>query len=66
MADRKTAWHIDQVESEIKEIFTDLIDMSDSENKKANHKKNAFNSRALAAYSLHMLADVSANINHHV
>jgi hypothetical protein len=62
MADRTIAFHIDQVESEIKEIFIDLIDMSDYENKKQNDKKNAFNSRALAAYSLHILADVSANI----
>lgn len=62
MADRKTALHINQVESEIKEIFADLIDMSDYENKKTNDKKNAFNSRALAAYSLYMLADVSTNM----
>jgi len=62
MADRTTTLHINQVESEIKETFADLIDMSDYENKKTNDKKNAFNSRALAAYSLQTLADVSANI----
>ena len=62
MADRVVAFRIDQVESEIKQIFTDLIDMSDYENKKTNDKNNAFNSRALAAYSLHILADVSASI----
>ena len=40
MADRVVAFRIDQVESEIKQIFTDLIDMSDYENKKTNNKNN--------------------------
>ena len=59
MSDKTTAFHIKQVESEINQIFTDLIEISDCENKKKNDKDNIFNSRSLAAYSLHILADVS-------
>lgn len=55
----KTTFLVKQVEAEINKLFTELIDMSDYSLKKANHKKDAFNSRALAAYALHILAEVS-------
>lgn len=59
MSNGKSTFLVKQVEAEINQLFTDLIDMSDCGTKKANHKKDAFNSRALAAYSLHILAEVS-------
>jgi hypothetical protein len=62
MSDKTTAFHIKQVEGEINQLFADLIDMSDCENKKKNDKDNVFNSRALAAYSLHILAETSPSI----
>ncbi|MHC0068136.1 AIPR family protein [Nostoc sp. UIC 10890] len=59
MSDKTTAFHIKQVEGEINGIFAELIDMSDCDGKKKNDKDNVLNSRALAAYSLHILAGVS-------
>jgi hypothetical protein len=61
MSDKINTFHIKQVESEIKNIFEDLIDMSDCETKRKNDKDNNFISRGLAAYSLHILAEVSAS-----
>jgi hypothetical protein len=50
---------VNQVEGEIKRLFdSDIIDMSDYDGKKGNQKKDAFNSRAIAAYSVHILAEV--------
>lgn len=59
MSNGRSTFQVKQVEAEINRLFTDLIDMSDYEGKKANQKKDALNSRALAAYSLHTLAEVS-------
>ena len=59
MSDKTTAFRIKQLEAELRQIFVELIDMSDCESKKKNDSDNTFISRALAAYSLHILADVS-------
>lgn len=61
MSSELSSFHIKQVESELNRLFTDLIDMSDYAEKKTNEKQLAFKSRALAAYSLHILADVVPN-----
>lgn len=61
MSNGKFTFQVKQVEAEINRLFTDLIDMTDYEGKKANQKKDALNSRALAAYSLYTLAEVSPN-----
>ena len=57
---KSTPFNIKQLETEIDQLFSNLIDMSDFDGKKANQKKDAFNSRALAAYSLYTLADISS------
>lgn len=59
MSDKITAFHLKQLECEIHQIFVDLIDMIDCDNKKKNDRDNVFNSRALAAYALHILANIS-------
>ncbi|NEQ84272.1 MAG: hypothetical protein F6K26_30100 [Moorea sp. SIO2I5] len=62
MNNQLSIFHIKQVEAELKRLFgepEEIIDMSDYETKKANEKQLAFKSRALAAYSLHILADAS-------
>jgi AIPR protein len=59
MSSELSSFHIKQVESELERLFTDLIDMSDYAERKTNEKQSAFKSRALAAYSLHILAEVS-------
>lgn len=59
MSSQLSSFHIKQVESELDRLFTELIDMSDYAEKKTNEKQIAFRSRALAAYSLHVLADAS-------
>ena len=57
---RLSTFQIKQIDSEITNLFEDRIDMSDYEKKKLNEKQLAFKSRALAAYSLHILAGVSS------
>lgn len=59
MSDKTTAFRIKQLEAELRQNFVELIDMSDCEGKKKNDSDNTFISRALAAYSLHILADVN-------
>ncbi|NEP35913.1 AIPR family protein [Moorena sp. SIO3B2] len=52
-------FYIKQLENELNSVFNDnLIDLKDYPNNKVNEKKSAFNSRALAAYSLLTLADI--------
>ncbi|MBE9118635.1 AIPR family protein [Lusitaniella coriacea LEGE 07157] len=59
MSDQLSTFHIKQVEAELDGLFAELIDMTDYAEKKANEKQLAFRSRALAAYSLHILAEAS-------
>ena len=59
MSDKTITFRIKQLEAELRQIFVDLIDMSDCKGRKKNDQENTFISRALAAYSLHILADVS-------
>lgn len=61
MSDKTITFRIKQLEAELRHIFIDLIDMSDCDNKKKNDKENTFISRALAAYSLYVMADISPN-----
>lgn len=58
--EKTTPFNIKQLETEINQLFYNSIDMSDYDGKKANQKKDAFNSRALAAYALYSLADISS------
>jgi hypothetical protein len=58
--EKTTPFNIKQLETEINQLFYNSIDMSDFDGKKSNQKKDAFNSRALAAYSLLTLADISS------
>ena len=55
-----TPFNIKQLEAEVERLFYNSIDMSDYEGKRAQQRKDAFNSRALAAYSLYTLADISS------
>ncbi|AOW98988.1 hypothetical protein BJP34_05595 [Moorena producens PAL-8-15-08-1] len=60
MNNQSSTFHINQLEADLKRLFGEpevIIDMSDYETKKENEKQLAFKSRALAAYSLHILAD---------
>jgi hypothetical protein len=59
MSDKTKVFHIKQVEGEINDIFSELIDMTDCEGKKKNDRDNVLNTRALAAYSINILAGVS-------
>jgi hypothetical protein len=59
MSDKTKVFHIKQVEEEINDIFSELIDMTDCEGKKKNDRDNVLNTRALAAYSINILAGVS-------
>jgi AIPR protein len=52
---------VNQVEGEINRLFAEVIDMGEYDGKKNNQKKDALNSRAIAAYALHVLADVGVN-----
>jgi hypothetical protein len=52
---------VNQVEGEVNRLFADVIDMTDYDGKKNNQKKDALNSRAIAAYALHILAEVGVN-----
>lgn len=56
-----SSFRIKQVSSELNNLFENKIDMSDYSEKKVNEKQLAFKSRALAAYSLHILAGVSSH-----
>ncbi|WP_121968937.1 AIPR family protein [Leptolyngbya sp. BC1307] len=58
---RLSTFQIKQIDSELVNLFEDKIDMSDYGKKKLNEKQLAFKSRALAAYSLHILAGVSSH-----
>ena len=58
---RLSTFQIKQIDSELTSLFDDKIDMSDYGQKKQNEKQLAFKSRALAAYSLHILAGVSSH-----
>lgn len=61
MGDTRFRFSVKQVEAEIEQLFAELIDVTDYEGRKANQKKDAFSSRALAAYALHILAEVDPN-----
>jgi hypothetical protein len=52
---------VNQVEGEIKKLFSEIVDMTDYDGKKNNHRKDALNSRSIAAYALHILAEISVN-----
>jgi hypothetical protein len=52
---------VNQVEGEINRLFADVIDMTDYDGIKKTGRKDALNSRSIAAYSLHILADVGVN-----
>jgi AIPR protein len=52
---------VNQVESEINRLFADVIDMVEYDGKKNNQRKDALNSRSIAAYALHILAEVGVN-----
>lgn len=54
-------FRVNQIEGEVSRLFADRIDMSDYDGKKNNQRKDALNSRAIAAYALHILADVGVN-----
>lgn len=56
----KTPFNIKQLEAEINQLFYNSIDMTDYDGKKGQQLKDAFNSRALAAYSIYSLADISS------
>lgn len=58
--EKTTPFNIKQLEAEIHNLFDNSIDMSDYDRKRQNEKKDAFTSRALAAYSLYYLADISS------
>ncbi len=58
---RLSTFQIKQIDSELVNLLDDKIDMSDYGKKKLNEKQLAFKSRALAAYSLHILAGVSSH-----
>lgn len=60
--DTSHKFYIKQVEGIIKQLFTDLIDLSDLDSRKSSDKETNFLSRGLAAYSLYVLANVNANI----
>ena len=53
-------FNIKQLEAEVEHLFSNSIDMSDYDKRRAQDRKDAFNSRALAAYSLYTLADISS------
>lgn len=52
--------HVRQIEAKLKSIFQDLIDLSDYEKKPQADKDSAFLTRALAAFTIHAIADVEA------
>lgn len=60
-AGRLSTFRIKQIDSELTNLFEDKIDMSDYGTKKQNEKQIAFKSRALAAYSLYIMADISSD-----
>lgn len=51
--------HLNQIKSHFKQKFTDLIDLSDYNNKSETDKENVFLSRSLAAFSLVILNNLS-------
>ncbi len=51
---------VKQIQGEIRNLFKDLIDLSDLDGTRID-KDTALLSRGLAAYSLHLLADISPN-----
>jgi hypothetical protein len=54
---------VNQIEGEMKRLFSEeIIDMTDYDGKKNNQKKDALNSRSIAAYALHILAEVGVNM----
>ena len=55
-------FHMKQIESELDNLFSEFIDLEDLKKKKKNQQQEAFKSRALAAYSLCILADVSPKV----
>ena len=60
MSDKNLAlFHMGQIGLELENLFLNLIDLEDLKKKKKNQKQEAFRSRALAAYALFILADVS-------
>ena len=62
MSDAKSTFWMKQIETTINDLFSDLIDMSDYAGRQANNRKDAFNSRGIAAYSLHVLAGVGCEV----
>jgi NB-ARC domain/HEAT repeats len=56
-----SATSLSQLEREINRLFVDAIDMADFGNQDDNLKNHVFNARAIAAYSLHILAGVEVD-----
>lgn len=62
MSDAKFTYWIKQLEAKVNELFAEYIDMSDYADRPQNNRKDAFNSRAIAAYALYALAEVNREV----
>lgn len=62
VSDAKSSFWLKQIEAKINGLFSDLIDMSDCAGKQANYRKDALNSRSIAAYSLNVLAEINCDL----
>ncbi|CAA0203590.1 AIPR family protein [Tenacibaculum maritimum] len=54
--------HVNHIKVRLKEIYSDLIDLSDVENKEAEDKENHFLTRAYTAYTLQILSGLSPEV----
>lgn len=57
--------HINQIKHHVMQLFSDLIDRSDIPNTSAQQREDFLLTRSLAAYAVHFLSGVSAELAAH-